>query len=154
MMDLLDGTEHLSMNIFWTNPARLFLTAKMNYLSQKSFPFMKLIGNPVLIRAKKFVPIDRDHVSTKPSWNLLLSFNSVEHSVKGYADDATSLSSDIDVHKSVLLSLDHRAADIDLCFKPSNCISFLFDDSKLGFLCLRGQLRGQTNFWESLLIHP
>ena len=52
------------------------------------------------------MPIDRDPVSTKPNWKPSLKFvNSMEHSLKGYADDVTLLSSDIDVHKSVLQSL-------------------------------------------------
>ena len=66
------------------------------------------------------MPIDRDPVSTKPP--TLKFVNSIKHSLNGYADNVTMLSSDIDVHKSVLQSLDIRATDIDLCFKPSKCV--------------------------------
>jgi len=95
------------------------MTAKMNYLFQKSFPFMK----PCSKKAREFLPIDRDPVSTKLNWKPSVKFvNSMEHSIKGYADDVTLLSSDIDVRKSVSQSLNLRAADIDLCLKPSKCI--------------------------------
>ena len=105
------------------------------------------------------MPIDRDPVSTKSNWKPSLKFvNSMEHSLKGYADDITLLSSDIDVHKSVLQSLDIRAADIGLCFKPSKCISFLFDGFKLllqGIPLSKGSTRsiteGQTKFLGKLI---
>ena len=103
--------------------------------------------------------IDRDPVSTKSNRKPSLKFvNSMEHSLKGYADDVTLLSSDIDVHKSVLQSLEIRAADIDLCFKPSKCTSFLFDGSKLllqGIPLSKGSTRsiteGQTKFLGKLI---
>ena len=51
---------------------------------------------PCSKRARKLVPIDRNPVSTKPNWKPSLKFvNSMEHSLKGYADDVTLLSSDI-----------------------------------------------------------
>ena len=49
----------------------------------------------------------------------------------GYADDVTLISDDIAVHTSVLQVIDKRAADLDLFFKPAECVSYLFDGLKL-----------------------
>ena len=38
-----------------------------------------------------------------------------------------------DVHVSALQTVDRRACDLDLSFKPVKCISYLFD----GFKCLQ-----------------
>ena len=100
------------------------------------------------------MPLDGHPVFTKSNWKPSIKFaNSREHSLKGYADDVTLLSIDIDVHMSVLKSLDLRAADLDLCFKPSKCVSFLFDGSKIlpqGIPLSKGSTRsitaGQTKF--------
>ena len=94
-------------------------------------------------RAQKFVPFDGHPVFTKSNWKPSLKFaNSMEHSLKGYADDVTLLSIDIDVHMSVLKSLDLRAADLDLCFKPSKwylfCLIVLRSYHK-EYPCLRNQ---------------
>ena len=82
----------------------------------------------------------------------------MEHSLKGYADDVTLISCDIDVHKSVLQTIDLKAADLDLTFKPSKCISFLFDGSKVAPRSLplsKGTTRpiteGQTKFLGKLI---
>ena len=56
--------------------------------------------------------------------------DSAEHSVKGYADDVTLISSNFDVHVVVLQSVDQRASDLDLSFKPVKCVSYLFDGKK------------------------
>ena len=82
----------------------------------------------------------------------------MEHSLKGYADDVTLLSCDIDVHKSVLQMIYLRAADLDLTFKPSKCISFLFDGSRIvpkGLPLSKGTTssitEGQTKFLGKLI---
>ena len=82
----------------------------------------------------------------------------MEHSLKGYADDVTLISCDIDVHKSVLQTIDLRAADLDLSFKPPKCISFLFDGTKVvqkGLPLSKGSTRpiteGQTKYLGKLL---
>ena len=82
----------------------------------------------------------------------------MEHSLKGYADDVTLISCDIDIHKSVLQMIDLKAADLDLTFKPSKYISFLFDGSKVapkGLPLSNGTTRpiteGQTKFLGKLI---
>ena len=53
----------------------------------------------------------------------------MEHAVKAYADDATLISDSLEVHVSVhvLQQIDQKAADLELSFKPSKCVSYLFD---------------------------
>jgi len=51
----------------------------------------------------------------------------ITHSVKGHADDATLISTNLLTHSSVLQEIDRKAADLDL---SSKCISFLFDGTK------------------------
>ena len=53
--------------------------------------------------------------------------NSDEHSVKGYADNVTLISSNFDAHVAVLQLVNQRASDLDLSFKPVNYISYLLD---------------------------
>ena len=55
----------------------------------------------------------------------------LEHSLKGYADDVTLISTDLTIHTSVLQSIDKKAADLDLSFKPVKCVSYLFDGLKI-----------------------
>ena len=50
--------------------------------------------------------------------------------MKGYADDVTLISTNIDTHSYVLKENDKRAADLDLMLKPSKCVSFLFNGAK------------------------
>jgi len=79
-----------------------------------------------------FVSLDGRPVFTKANWKPSVKHaESMDHSLKGYADDVTLISCDIDVHKSVLQTIDLKAADLDLSFKPLKCISFLFDGSKV-----------------------
>ena len=86
---------------------------------------------PCSKRARKYVPLHTEpvvsKVKRKPSLKVV---NSAEHSVKGYADDVTLISSDFDAHVTVLQSVDQRAGDLDLCFKPVKCVSYLYDGSK------------------------
>ena len=49
---------------------------------------------------------------------------SMEHSLKGYADDVTLISCDIDVNKSVLQINDLKAANLDSTLNHLN--TFLF----------------------------
>ena len=109
---------------------------------------------PCSKRARKFVSFDGKPAFTKVNWKPSIKFvDSMEHSLKGYADDVTLISCDIDVHKSVLQTIDLRAADLDLTFKPSKCISFLFDDTQVvqkGLPLSKGSTRpiteGQTKY--------
>jgi len=50
--------------------------------------------------------------------------HSTEHSLKGYADNVTLISCDIDVNKSVLQIIDLKAANLDLTLNHLN--KFLF----------------------------
>ena len=77
----------------------------------------------------------------------------MEHSLKGYADDVSLIFCDIDVHKSVLQTIDLRATDFVLTFKPSKCIPVLFDGTKVvqkDFPLSKGSTRpiteGQTKY--------
>ena len=114
---------------------------------------------PCSKRARNFVSLDGKPVFTKANWKPSVKFvDSMEHSLKGYADDVTLISCDIDVHKSVLQTIDLRAADLDLTFKPSKCISFLFDGSRIvpkGLPLSKGTTssitEGQTKFLGKLI---
>ncbi|XP_065884075.1 uncharacterized protein [Dysidea avara] len=114
---------------------------------------------PCAKRARNFVSLDGKPAFTKANGKPSVKFaDSMEHSLKGYADDVTLISCDIDVHKSVLQTIDLKAADLDLTFKPSKCISFLFDGSKVaprGLPLSKGTTRpiteGQTKFLGKLI---
>ena len=74
---------------------------------------------PCSKRARQFVSLDGKPAFTKVNWKPSLKFaESMEHSLKGYADDVTLISCDIEVHKSVLQTIDQKASDLDLTFKP------------------------------------
>ena len=80
-------------------------------------------------------------------YTLLKVVNSSEHSVKGYADDVTLVSDNFDVHVSVLQTVDRRACDLDLSFKPVKCVLYLFDGSKClqkGIVLSKGVTRSIT----------
>ena len=84
--------------------------------------------------------------------------NSTKHSLKGYADDVTLISNDVDVHTSVLQTIDQKAADLDLFFKPVKCVSYLFNGSKIipqGISLSNGVTRsiveGETKFLGKLI---
>jgi len=80
----------------------------------------------------------------------------MEYSLKGYADDVTLISSDINAHKYVLQTIDMRAADLDLSFKPSKCVSFLFDGTKVmqNGLTLVSQHTPRVWVHNQLVVHP
>ena len=61
-------------------------------------------------------------------------YPSGEHSVKAYVDDATLISYSLEAHISVLQQVDQKARELDLLFKPSKCVYYLFD-----FHCHRKQ---------------
>jgi len=87
---------------------------------------------PCAKRAKRYVPMDCAPRSLLRRWKPSTKFYaSSEHSVKGYADDATLISVSMEAHTSVLQQIDQKASDLDLSFKPSKCVSYLFDGHKL-----------------------
>ena len=47
--------------------------------------------------------------------------------LSAYAYDATLISDCLDTHTTVLQELNRKALDLDLSFKPSKCVSYLFD---------------------------
>ena len=66
----------------------------------------------------------------KSKWKPSLkhcAYRSLEHSIKAYADDATLISDCLETHTRVLQTIDQRAKDLDLSFKPVKCVSHLFD---------------------------
>ena len=72
-----------------------------------------------------------------------MPFKNAEYSVKGYVDDITIISNDIDAHVSVLQTVDQRVDDLDLSFKAAKCVSYLFDGIKhlqKVYLCQRATL--------------
>ena len=103
---------------------------------------------PCSKRARKFVPLETDPVTSKAKWRPSLKVvNSSEHSMMGYADDVTLVSDNFDIHVSVLQTVDRRACDLDLSFKPVKCISYLFDGSKClqkGIVLSKGVTRSIT----------
>ena len=104
---------------------------------------------PCSKRARKFVPLDGKPVFTKANWKPSLKFaDSMDHSLKGYADDVTLICDDFDTHKSVLQHIDSKASDLDLSFKPAKCVSFLFNGAKLlsqGIALSKGMTRSITD---------
>ena len=79
---------------------------------------------------KRFVPLDSIPVTLKSKWKPSPKYyHSSEHSVKAYADDATLISNCLKTHTMVLQQMDQKATDLDLSFKPSKCVSYLFDGS-------------------------
>jgi len=85
---------------------------------------------PCSKRARKYGPQTEPVVSKLKKKPSLKVVNSVEHSVKGYADDVTLISSNFDAHVTVFKSVDQRAGDLDLGFKPVKCVSYLYNGSK------------------------
>ena len=64
----------------------------------------------------------------KSKWKPSLKhYRSLEHSIKAYADDATLISDCLETHTRVLQTIDQRAKDLVLSFKPAKCVSHLFD---------------------------
>jgi len=47
-----------------------------------------------------------------------------------YAYDATLISDCLETHTKVLQLVDQQATDLDLSFKPSKCVSYLFDGTR------------------------
>jgi len=83
---------------------------------------------PCSKRAKRYVSFNCSPKTLKSKWKPSPKYySSIEHSVKSYADDATLISDSLEIHASVLQQIDQRAADLDLSFKPSKCVSSLYD---------------------------
>ena len=75
-------------------------------------------------------PLDSIQVTLKSKWKPSPKYyHSSEHSVKAYVDDATLISNCLKAHTMVLQQMDQKATDLDLSFKPSKCVSYLFDGS-------------------------
>ena len=86
---------------------------------------------PCYQRSASFVPISSRPNSVKPHWRKGPFYvDSKEHSVKGYADDATLISTSKEIHTTVLSKVDFKAREIGLLLKPSKCVSLLYDGSK------------------------
>ena len=78
-------------------------------------------------RAKQFISLDCTPQSLKGKWKPSPKFySSSEHSIKAYVDDMTLISDSLEACVSVLQQVDQRATDLDLSFKPSKCIFYLF----------------------------
>jgi len=83
---------------------------------------------PCSRRARRFVPLDLCPIFTKSKQKPCLKYyKSSEHFIKAYANDATLISDSLETHTKVLQQVDQKALDLDLSFKPSKCVSFLFD---------------------------
>ena len=87
---------------------------------------------PCSKRAKRYVSLNCSPKSLKSKQKPSPKYySSMEHLVKAYADNATLISDSLEVHASVLQQIDRKAADLDLSFKPSKCVSYLFDGHSL-----------------------
>ena len=82
----------------------------------------------------------------------------MKHSLKGYADDVTLISNDVDAYTSVLQTIDEKAADLDLFCKPIKCVSYRFNGSRIiphGISLSNGVTRsiveGETKFLGKLI---
>ena len=109
--------------------------------------------------ARKFVPHHDNPTVCKTNRKQSPKFaKSREHLLKWYADDVTLISTDFDSHTSVLQTLDKKATDLDLSFKPTKCVSYLFDGTKIisqGISLSNGATRviveGETKFLGKLI---
>ena len=140
-------------------------SCKIVYDSQDKFLISEVVSlhevewKPCSKRAKKFVPIDRDPVSTKSNWKPSLKFvNSMEHSLKGYADDVTLLSSDMMFTNLFCIHWILELRILIYVSSPQNVSHFCLmapNSYFKGYLCPRDQhdqsLRGKPNFWEKLI---
>ena len=81
---------------------------------------------PCSRRAKRFVSLECTPKSSKWKSSPKL-YSSGEHSVKAYTDYATLISDSLEAHISVLQQVDQKARELDLSFKSSKCVSYLFD---------------------------
>ena len=90
--------------------------------------FVSVEWLPCSRRAKKFVPLASTPSTLKSKLKPSLKhYRSLEHSIEAYADDATLISDCLETHTRVLQTIDQRAKDLDLSFKPVKCVSHLFD---------------------------
>ena len=114
----------------------------------------KVEWKPCSKRARKYVSFQDTPAVRKTNWKQSPKFAPLlEHSLKGYADDVTLISTDLTIHTSVLQSINKKAADLDLSFKPVKCVSYLFDGLKIipqGISLSKGATRsiveGETKF--------
>ena len=81
---------------------------------------------PCAKRAKQFVctlkslKISENHLS-----NIFPLLNILSRAT--YVDDATLISNSLEADVSVLQQIDQKATDLNLFFKPSKCVFYLFD---------------------------
>jgi len=91
----------------------------------------QLEWKPCSKRARKFVPFSSKPATVRANWKPTPKLAALmDRSIKGYADDATLISSNFDHHSSVLKEIYKRAANLDLMLKPSKYVLFLFDGIK------------------------
>jgi len=103
-MSLLDGIEHKSQNIIYDDSSEVTVSEIIN------LPVVEWL--PCSRRAKRFVPINSTPATIKTRKNPSIQFyQSSEHSIKAYADDATLISDCLETHTRVLQELDRKAID-------------------------------------------
>ena len=131
-MSSLDGIEHKLTKYFLNGCFKVIYDDDSDSVVFEEIDLHKVEWKPCSRRARKFVPLSSKPATVKANWKPLPKFaNSImDHSVKGYADDAMLISTNIDTHSYVLQEIDKRTADLDLMLKPSKCVSFLFDGAK------------------------
>ena len=56
---------------------------------------------------------------------------SASHTVKGFADDLTVLSSSAQDHVLALSEIDKKCTDLDLILRPDKCVTIIFDGNKM-----------------------
>ena len=126
-LSLLDGIELESQNISKMALVKLCMMIPQRPLFLRS----SIYRLPCSRRARRFVPLDSTPVTLKSKWKSSPKYyHSSEYSVKAYADDATLISNCLRTHTMVLQQMDQKATDLDLSFKPSKCVSYLFDGSQ------------------------
>jgi len=119
MENYQDGTKPMLMSTTQMDLVKLCIVKIMDKWYIKQLISIRCSGYPFCKRARKFVPLETDPVTCKAKWKPSLKVvNSSEHSVKGYADDVILVSDNFDIHVSVLQTVDQRACDLDLSFKP------------------------------------
>jgi len=98
------------------------------------------------------VPISSRPNSVKSRWRKGPFYvDSKEHSVKGYADDATLISTSKEVYTTVLSEVDSKAREIGRLLKPSKCVSLIYDGSEIS-ISLPKNLVGPSTI--DLVVHP
>ena len=134
MRSLLDGIELRSISEYFQDGS-----CKVVYDDTPGTTIFEIIHLqtvewlPCSRHARRFVPLDSTPVTLKSKWKPSPKYyHSSEHSVKAYADDTTLISALRLILWCCSRWIRRLLIYVDLSFKPSKCVSYLFDGSLQG----------------------